>query len=709
MHPPPRNSKGLSRPWFLIALWFAVAGFPCCTGRAEVDLPFGDINVLVLTDVHSWIGGHSNDPTHNADYGDILSFYQRIHEHCIIHNMDVWLVVNGDWIDGTGLSLSLDSLIPLLEKMNFDALNVGNHELYKASVVHDFMRPGGFVESWGDRYLSSNVLYAPTNKPLGYRHKFLRGKNSTVLTFGFLYNMDDASPAAIVQQVENVIEEDWFTDVVTNANKDPNGNFDAILVLAHMDVKDKLVTVLLIKIRALVGDTMPVQFVTGHTHYRGVHTMDDASVSFEAGKYLDTVGFVSFPTQKTQMKHIGNRKLQEKEEEGEGESPVLLGPGGTEWPNVSDSYSGNASAVSTPTSNPTARPTNATSMTPGPTPPNQPATENPTAAPTRRQADLFHHVFIDTNVETLKTILGVSELSTEDGARLSQFIFRTRSELGLLEQIGCSPQPYYVNRTTTENDSIWKLFLTEVAPYQLLKTATDPNQERMFLGGSGALRYDLLGPQLIKDDIIAVSPFNETIFSLSPSIPGSVVQRLVIEVLNAKKNPFDPRFENFNLFPDVDDLAPDTRYEIMVPAFSVSTVLDGLAYIQYNGTVKQIESGFLSTELWLKFVKDNWECTEGDAHNQGGQHTGHDGAHHHGESTSGGQGKDKGVHSGAPHYTANEEEDKRRTIMASIALACVVLLGGLYIFQLHRTWLTKYKERQRLIFTIDEENDNELI
>jgi 2',3'-cyclic-nucleotide 2'-phosphodiesterase (5'-nucleotidase family) len=42
---------------------------------------------------------------------------------------DLWFVVNGDWIDGTGLAMDGDPsyLIPILEKMPFDLLNVGNH------------------------------------------------------------------------------------------------------------------------------------------------------------------------------------------------------------------------------------------------------------------------------------------------------------------------------------------------------------------------------------------------------------------------------------------------------------------------------------------------------------------------------------------------------------------------------------------------------
>jgi 2',3'-cyclic-nucleotide 2'-phosphodiesterase (5'-nucleotidase family) len=106
---------------------------------AEADgprLPFGDINVVVVTDVHSWVAGHGEkEPKLDADYGDILSFVQHLKTHFLQNEpeRDLWFVMNGDWIDGTGLAMNRDPshLIPLLEKMPWDALNVGNHELYE--------------------------------------------------------------------------------------------------------------------------------------------------------------------------------------------------------------------------------------------------------------------------------------------------------------------------------------------------------------------------------------------------------------------------------------------------------------------------------------------------------------------------------------------------------------------------------------------------
>jgi 2',3'-cyclic-nucleotide 2'-phosphodiesterase (5'-nucleotidase family) len=95
---------------------------------ADPNLPFGDINVVVLTDVHSWVGGHkSKEPVRlNADYGDVVSFHERLKAYCEETDKDLWFVMNGDWIDGTGISLDGDPshLIPLLEKMPWDVINV---------------------------------------------------------------------------------------------------------------------------------------------------------------------------------------------------------------------------------------------------------------------------------------------------------------------------------------------------------------------------------------------------------------------------------------------------------------------------------------------------------------------------------------------------------------------------------------------------------
>jgi 2',3'-cyclic-nucleotide 2'-phosphodiesterase (5'-nucleotidase family) len=96
-----------------------------------IALPFGDVNLLVLTDVHSWIAGHErHEPARNVDYGDVLSFYQALKNYVTTtnnnnthnknnNNGDLFLVMNGDFMDGTGLSTTPpNSLTPLLERMH---------------------------------------------------------------------------------------------------------------------------------------------------------------------------------------------------------------------------------------------------------------------------------------------------------------------------------------------------------------------------------------------------------------------------------------------------------------------------------------------------------------------------------------------------------------------------------------------------------------
>mmetsp|Transcript_3183 Transcript_3183/g.5634 ORF Transcript_3183/g.5634 Transcript_3183/m.5634 type:complete len:214 (+) Transcript_3183:180-821(+) len=44
-----------------------------------VNLPLGEINVVVLTDVHSWVGSHRRqEPHYDADLGDVLSFWENL-------------------------------------------------------------------------------------------------------------------------------------------------------------------------------------------------------------------------------------------------------------------------------------------------------------------------------------------------------------------------------------------------------------------------------------------------------------------------------------------------------------------------------------------------------------------------------------------------------------------------------------------------------
>jgi len=261
----------------------------------STNLPLNDINIVILTDVHSWVAGHgSHDPHLNAGYGDILSFYQHLQAVLDLeqnYGKDLFFVMNGDFLHGTGLSTDPPTmLVPILEKMPWDAVNIGNHELLYKSTIEYISKPNGFIDYWKGTYLTSNVRLAETGKSLGSRYTFLKGSSNTVLTFGFLYDMINEDPSAIVDSVENVVKEPWFHDVLQGNQ----GSFDAIVVLAHMDFDSPHAHLILETIRSICGDDMTVQFISGHSHLRATEVFDEKCISVEAGRFMDTVGFVSF-------------------------------------------------------------------------------------------------------------------------------------------------------------------------------------------------------------------------------------------------------------------------------------------------------------------------------------------------------------------------------------------------------------------------------
>ncbi|CAJ1379288.1 unnamed protein product, partial [Effrenium voratum] len=220
---------------------------------------------------------------------------------------DVFFFDNGDINDGTGLSASAEDhvafLAPVMRRWvlngqaGYDALNLGNHELYQRN-GHGLL-PGpecpivglqesGYIASWRGRYLTANVVWSNSSQPVGDRYAVLQGDFGTkLLAFGFLYNMDDHCDAVKVLDVESVVKSDWFLSALDQ-------QCDAVVVLAHMDYRDTLVDVIFQAIRRRMGAKKPIQILAGHSHIRGYRQLDDFASVYEAGCKLDTVGFLSF-------------------------------------------------------------------------------------------------------------------------------------------------------------------------------------------------------------------------------------------------------------------------------------------------------------------------------------------------------------------------------------------------------------------------------
>ena len=155
--PPPRASDGGP---------ISVGG--SATRPEEMVDPGGplawrEINILHLTDVHSWISGHRHSEAsvstgyggpwrrvataaQDADYGDLLSLIERLKAEASRRGVALFVFNSGDVVDGTGLSnltpVNGQNLTPLLQALPFDAVAVGNHELYESATVGNLVELG---------------------------------------------------------------------------------------------------------------------------------------------------------------------------------------------------------------------------------------------------------------------------------------------------------------------------------------------------------------------------------------------------------------------------------------------------------------------------------------------------------------------------------------------------------------------------------------
>lgn len=541
--------------WVLVVLMlsnYSSADKKSQLSSSTVNLPFSDVNVVVLTDVHSWVASHiAHEPGLNdANYGDVLSFYEQLVR--LEPTKDFFFVMNGDFMDGTGLSTYPPSyLTRILQEMPWNAVNIGNHELYRNETVSYISQENGFIDYWKGNYLTSNVLLRDTMEPLGNRYTYLYGKNanSTILTFGFLFNFTSNCAMTVVEPVQEVVQAEWFQKVLSPQSASP---YDAILVLAHMDHEDPLVYVILHAIRQLVGPDMPVQFITGHSHIRAFTRLDAQSTSFEAGHYLDTIGFASFPL--FQPPQDGSRN--------------------------GENYSNSTALVVEPPSN------------------------------------LFHHIFLDATLSTLHETLnlGPENMTTPKGAALSHLIRDTQEKLGLFNILGCASESYYLSNGLDKQHSLWGLYVTEVLPWFF--SQFDAGNETssslpILVESSGGFRYSLLEGSVTRDDVVAVAPFNDTYFKIAHEITG-VQLKQVLGQINVVVNASLWDLPDFVVYHDGQEIHPQKLYDLYTVFYSVSYFSEKVTNVTgayFEPQLQHLKGAPVTTQVvWSGYVQQSMPC-----------------------------------------------------------------------------------------------------
>ncbi|KAF2865862.1 Metallo-dependent phosphatase-like protein [Massariosphaeria phaeospora] len=258
------------------------------------ELPWAQLNFLHTTDIHGWWGGHLQEPSYSADWGDYVSFAKHLRDRADAEGTDLLLVDTGDRIEGNAI---YDSSKPrgkftyeIAKEQSIDLICSGNHELYKkTSSEGEFYHT---VPDFKGNYLASNLdIYNPETGdlvPLAPRFKKFTTKNQgiRILAFGFIFDFTGNAKNTVIQKVEDTVKEEWFKEAIRDKD------VDLIVVFGHVDIRSSEYATVFSTIRSVQWDT-PIQFFGGHTHIRDYKVFDDKSVAFESGRYMETLGFMS--------------------------------------------------------------------------------------------------------------------------------------------------------------------------------------------------------------------------------------------------------------------------------------------------------------------------------------------------------------------------------------------------------------------------------
>lgn len=232
-------------------------------------------------------------PQYSADWGDYISFASRMREKADVMGVDLLLIDTGDRIEGNGI---YDASTPkgkytydIFREQEMDVITTGNHELYQAdAAAREYDQS---VPNFKGKYLASNLDYINPKTgeqvPMAQRYRKFTTKNQgiKVLAFGFLFDFTGNANNTVVQPVEKTIKEKWFQEAIRE-------KVDLFIVAGHVTLDGPEYKAIFQAIRAQNWDT-PIQFFGGHSHIRNFHKYDSKSYGLQAGRYMETIGWMS--------------------------------------------------------------------------------------------------------------------------------------------------------------------------------------------------------------------------------------------------------------------------------------------------------------------------------------------------------------------------------------------------------------------------------
>jgi len=263
------------------------------------DLIWGDLNFIHTTDTHGWLSGHLNQKQYSGDWGDFISFTERLHQKADKDGVDLLLIDTGDKHDGNGLSdgTSPNGLLstPIFNEQDYDLVTIGNHELYQEDYSTQEYEVS--VPKFSESYVSSNVEYKLDNDtwvPFGQKYRYFQTKNKgyKILALSFLFDFKRYNSKTRVFPIKDTLKQSWFQNVTNTYTEE---DIDILIIFGHIPVTDfeeEEIIHLHVSLRKIYPNLV-IHYFGGHSHIRDYSVYDYKAVGLQSGRYCETIGFAS--------------------------------------------------------------------------------------------------------------------------------------------------------------------------------------------------------------------------------------------------------------------------------------------------------------------------------------------------------------------------------------------------------------------------------
>ncbi|KAI2641922.1 Metallo-dependent phosphatase-like protein [Hypomontagnella submonticulosa] len=442
-------------------------------------LEWGQLNFLHTTDTHGWLEGHLKEGSYGADWGDFVTFTTRFKHQAGNMGVDLLVVDTGDLHDGAGLS---DATTPdgeismkVFDKVDYDLLTIGNHELYLADVAYQALDE--ISTYWGDKYLTSNVqvLNRQTKEwqYIGKTHRYFTTQHGLrVMAFGVLFDFTGNTNVSKVIPAKTMVTQQWFLDAINTVEP-----VDVFVVLGHNPARasDRTSTFPIVfnAIRAVHPDT-PIQFLGGHSHIRDFAVFDSSSTSLESGRYCETLGWLS-------MSGFAS--------DNSGYVGIQPGPAGV--PN-----------------------------------PTRKARQNSTSP------FVYSRRYLDWNRRTFEYHAATwydHSFDYNSGLAVTAEVTKYREQLKLGQVYGCVPRDYCMTCAPfNSSGSIFPVLSDALGVAVVNESRQDI--PRYIIANTGSVRFDMYKGPFTYDDTFIVSPFLD-VFLYIPEVPYDLASKL-LDLLN---------------------------------------------------------------------------------------------------------------------------------------------------------------------------------